>query len=43
VLGTDRVLSGSGLFINDPSTLIARIQSAFLTKEKERTIPAENL
>ena len=42
-IGPERVLFGSDFSINDPSTVIARVQNAFLTEEQKRKILAENL
>jgi uncharacterized protein len=42
-IGPDRILFGSDFSINDPSTVIARIENAFLTEEQKRKIFAENL
>lgn len=42
-VGPDRVLFGSDFSINDPSTVIARIQNSFLTEEQRRKVLAENL
>jgi predicted TIM-barrel fold metal-dependent hydrolase len=42
-VGPDRVLFGSDFSINDPSTVIARIQNAFLSVEEKRKILSENL
>lgn len=42
-IGPDRVLFGSDFSINDPGTVIARIQNSFLTEEQRRKVLAENL
>ena len=42
-IGSDRVLFGSDFSINDPSTVIARIENSFLTDEQKRKILSENL
>jgi predicted TIM-barrel fold metal-dependent hydrolase len=42
-IGPDRVLFGSDFSINDPSTVIARIQNAFLAEEEKRKILSGNL
>jgi len=42
-IGSDRVLFGSDFSINDPSTVIARIQNAFLTEEQKKKVLGENL
>jgi len=42
-IGSDRVLFGSDFSINDPSTVIARIENSFLTVEQKRKIFAGNL
>ncbi len=42
-IGADRVLFGSDFSINDPGTVIARIENAFLTEEQKRKIFSENL
>jgi uncharacterized protein len=42
-IGPDRVLFGSDFSINDPSTVIARIQNAFLTNAEKQKIFSENL
>jgi predicted TIM-barrel fold metal-dependent hydrolase len=42
-IGPDRVLFGSDFSINDPSTVIARIQNSFLTEEQKGKILSENL
>jgi uncharacterized protein len=42
-IGPDRVLFGSDFSINDPSTVIARIQNAFLTNEEKQKIFSGNL
>ncbi len=42
-IGPDRVLFGSDFSINDPSTVIARINHAFLTGEEKRKIFSGNL
>jgi predicted TIM-barrel fold metal-dependent hydrolase len=42
-IGPDRILFGSDFSINDPSTVISRIENAFLTEEQKRKIFAENL
>jgi len=42
-IGPERVLFGSDFSINDPSTVIARVQNAFLTEEQKRKILGENL
>ncbi|MEW5974811.1 MAG: amidohydrolase family protein [Acidobacteriota bacterium] len=42
-IGPDRVLFGSDFSINDPSTVIARIQHSFLTNEQKRKILGGNL
>ena len=42
-IGPDRVLFGSDFSINDPATVIARIEHAFLTEEQREKILAGNL
>jgi len=42
-IGPDRVLFGSDFSINDPSTVIARIQNSFLTEEQKKKVLAENV
>jgi len=42
-IGPDRVLFGSDFSINDPSTVIARIQNAFITDEQRGKILSGNL
>ena len=42
-IGPDRVLFGSDFTINDPGTVIARIQNAFLSDVEKRNIFAENV
>ncbi len=42
-IGADRVLFGSDFSINDPSTVIGRIESSFLTEEQKRKIFSDNL
>jgi predicted TIM-barrel fold metal-dependent hydrolase len=42
-IGPDRVLFGSDFSINDPSTVIARIEHAFLTEEQREKILSRNL
>ena len=42
-IGPDRVLFGSDFSINDPSTVIARIQHAFLSREQKDKILSGNL
>ena len=42
-IGPDRILFGSDFTINDPSTVIARIQNAFLSEEVKRKILTENV
>jgi uncharacterized protein len=42
-IGPDRILFGSDFSINDPSTVIARIENAFLTEDQKRKIFSENL
>ncbi len=42
-IGPDRVLFGSDFSINDPSTVLARIENSFLTEEQKRKILSENL
>lgn len=42
-IGSDRVLFGSDFSINDPSTVIARIDHAFLTTEQKQKIFSGNL
>ncbi len=42
-VGPDRVLFGSDFSINDPSTVIARIEHAFLTGEQKRKVLGGNL
>jgi predicted TIM-barrel fold metal-dependent hydrolase len=39
----DRVLFGSDFSINDPSTVIARIKSGFLTESQREKILSGNL
>jgi predicted TIM-barrel fold metal-dependent hydrolase len=42
-IGPDRVLFGSDFSINDPGTVMARIQNAFLTNEQKKKIFSGNL
>ncbi len=42
-IGPDRVLFGSDFSINDPGTVLARIENAFISEEEKRKILAENL
>jgi uncharacterized protein len=42
-IGPERVLFGSDFSINDPSTVIARIKSSFLTSDQKQKIFAGNL
>ncbi len=42
-IGPDRVLFGSDFSINDPSTVIARIQNSFLTEEEKGKVLEGNL
>jgi uncharacterized protein len=42
-IGPDRVLFGSDFSINDPATVIARIEHAFLTEEQRQKILSGNL
>jgi uncharacterized protein len=42
-IGPERVLFGSDFSINDPSTVIARIKSSFLTMDQKQKIFAGNL
>lgn len=42
-IGSDRILFGSDFSINDPGTVIARIQNSFLTAEQKHKIFSENL
>ena len=42
-IGAERVLFGSDFSINDPSTVIARIQNSFLTEEQKRKVFSENV
>lgn len=42
-IGSERVLFGSDFSINDPSTVLARIENAFLTREQKDRILAGNL
>ena len=42
-IGPDRVLFGSDFSINDPSTVIARVEHAFITEEQRQKILAGNL
>jgi len=42
-IGADRVLFGSDFSINDPSSVIARIQNSFLTEEQKRKVLSGNL
>jgi predicted TIM-barrel fold metal-dependent hydrolase len=42
-IGPDRVLFGSDFSINDPSTVIARIEHAFITEEQRQKILSGNL
>jgi predicted TIM-barrel fold metal-dependent hydrolase len=42
-IGPDRVLFGSDFSINDPSTVIARINNSFLSEEQKRKILSGNL
>jgi len=42
-IGADRVLFGSDFSINDPGTVIARVNNAFITREQREKILAGNL
>ncbi len=42
-IGPDRVLFGSDFSINDPGTVLARVQNSFLTKAQKQKVLAENL
>jgi predicted TIM-barrel fold metal-dependent hydrolase len=42
-IGADRVLFGSDFSINDPGTVIARIQNSFLSEDQKKKILSENL
>lgn len=42
-IGPDRILFGSDFSINDPGTVIARINNAFITQEQKQKIFAGNL
>jgi predicted TIM-barrel fold metal-dependent hydrolase len=42
-IGEDRVLFGSDFSINDPSTVIARIEHSFLTEAQKQKILSDNL
>lgn len=42
-IGSDRILFGSDFSINDPSTVIARIENSFLTPEQKQKIFSGNL
>ena len=42
-IGPDRVLFGSDFSINDPSTVIARVEHAFITEEQRQKILSGNL
>ena len=42
-IGEDRVLFGSDFSINDPSTVIARIEHSYLTETQKRKVLAGNL
>ncbi|GAB4116347.1 MAG: hypothetical protein Kow001_17100 [Acidobacteriota bacterium] len=42
-IGADRVLFGSDFSINDPSTVLARIQHSFLTPEQKEKVLSGNL
>jgi len=42
-IGSERVLFGSDFSINDPSTVIARIEHSFLTEEQKKKVLSENL
>jgi predicted TIM-barrel fold metal-dependent hydrolase len=42
-IGPDRVLFGSDFSINDPSTVLVRIENAFLTEEQKEKVLAGNL
>jgi hypothetical protein len=42
-IGPDRVLFGSDFSINDPSTVIARIEHSFLTPEQKQRVLSKNL
>jgi predicted TIM-barrel fold metal-dependent hydrolase len=42
-IGPDRVLFGSDFSINDPSTVLARIEHSFLTEEQKAKVLAGNL
>jgi predicted TIM-barrel fold metal-dependent hydrolase len=42
-IGPDRVLFGSDFSINDPSTVIARVENSFLTEEQKRKVLSGNL
>jgi len=42
-IGPDRVLFGSDFSINDPSTVIARVQNSFLTEDQKKKVLADNV
>ena len=42
-IGADRVLFGSDFSINDPGTVLARVNNAFITEDQKRRILAGNL
>jgi predicted TIM-barrel fold metal-dependent hydrolase len=42
-IGADRVLFGSDFSINDPGTVLARIENAFISEEEKRKILSGNL
>ena len=42
-IGPDRVLFGSDFSINDPSSVLARIESSFLSREQKGRVLSENL
>ena len=42
-IGPDRVLFGSDFSINDPGTVIARVQNSFLTEDQKKKVLADNV
>ena len=42
-IGADRVLFGSDFSINDPSTVIGRVENSFLTEDQKQAIFSRNL
>jgi len=42
-IGTERILFGSDFSINDPSTVISRVENSFLTDDQKRAVLAGNL